>query len=445
MAVALSITAALVLGTLGAVAPATAAPVTTSALTGKVPLPAAATAAAPSAIAPIPGPPSTPAKTALSGTVTAHTTTGTKPLAGVSVRVFNAAGTQYGFTDQNGKYSVAGLAAGSYKVAYDSYSTSSGFDFVSQYYKGKATEAEATPIKVGTTSLTGYDVTMQQGSAISGTLTSKIGTKQAPALSVRQVTTYLNGSKTGVVRYLNVDAQGRYKITKLPAGTYKLSFGNVGADIGLRGEFYNNATTLAASKSIVVGFAKTVTGINAELAGKPDMMLGTGVMGSTNVGSTLTGNVYASPAATTTTYQWYRNGVAISGATKVSYVLVGADAGKSITLTVKVSRTGYTGATSSAPAWNTISPGVFSASPPKLSGTVKVGATLTVKPGTIAPAPTKRAYAWYRNGVAIKGATAVTYKLGALDKGATISVRETATSLGYTTSTQRSTSTVAVP
>ena len=111
MAVALTITAALVLGTLGAVAPATAAPASTSTLTSNVPLPAAATAAAPTAIAPIPGPPATPVKTALSGTVTAHTTTGTKPLAGVSVRVFNAAGTQYGFTDQNGKYSVAGLAA----------------------------------------------------------------------------------------------------------------------------------------------------------------------------------------------------------------------------------------------------------------------------------------------------------------------------------------------
>jgi len=445
VAVALTVTAALLLGTVGTVAPATASAASSAAVSSSATVVSPNLAAGPAAIVPAAVPLAAPVKAALSGTVSAHTTSGTKPLAGVSVRVFNSTASQYGYTDQNGKYSVPGLAAGSYKVSYDSYSTSTGFDYVSQYYKGKNTEAEATPVKVGATSLTGYDVTLQQGSTISGTLTSKIGTTSAPALSVRQVTTYLNGSQTGVVRYIMVDAKGGYKITKLPAGSYKLSFGNVGATTGLRGEFYNNATTLAASKAIVVGFAKTVTGINAELAGNPELMLGIGMMGSTIVGSTLTANVYASPAPTTTTYQWYRNGVAITSATKATYLLVGADAGTSVSLTVKVGRTGYTGTSATTDAWDVIAPGVFNASPPKLSGTVKIGATLTAKPGLIAPAPTKRTYVWFRGGVAIKGASASTYKLTAADKGATISVRETATSPGYTTSVQRSTSTTPVP
>jgi hypothetical protein len=125
---------------------------------------------------------------------------GTKPLAGVSVRAFTATKSAYATTDGTGKYSIPGLTAGSYKISYNNYSTSAGFGYAEQYWQNKTTEAQATPVKVGTTKLTGYNVTSQQGGTISGTLTMKVGTKPTPATTVRQITTYLNGSKTGIVR-----------------------------------------------------------------------------------------------------------------------------------------------------------------------------------------------------------------------------------------------------
>mgnify|MGYP003704356425 CR=1 FL=1 len=47
---------------------------------------------------------------------------------------------------------------------------------------------------------------------------------------------------------------------------------------------------------------------------------------------------------------------------------------------------------------------------PKISGTAKVGSTLTAKPGTWT-SKTTFSYQWYANGKAISKATKVTYKI----------------------------------
>jgi len=65
---------------------------------------------------------------------------------------------------------------------------------------------------------------------------------------------------------------------------------------------------------------------------------------------------------------------------------------------------------------------------PTLTGTPKVGATLTAAPGTWQGAHLDLDYQWLRSGAAIDGATELTYLLGAADLGSTISVRVTATS-----------------
>jgi hypothetical protein len=175
----------------------------------------------------------------------------------------------------------------------------------------------------------------------------------------------------------------------LPAGSYKLSFGDLGAKTGLRGEYYNNATTLAASKSIVVGFAQKITGINAELAGTPVLYVSANVFGMPIVGSQLSTYAYTVPSTATATYQWHRKGVAISGATKLTYTLVGADAGKTISVTVKAALAGYTSASGSGSLWSTVSLGTFATVSPTVTGTAKVGATLTAKPGITVPKPAK--------------------------------------------------------
>lgn len=83
-------------------------------------------------------------------------------------------------------------------------------------------------------------------------------------------------------------------------------------------------------------------------------------------------------------------------------------------------------------------PKAFTKAPtPKISGTAKVGKTLTAKPGTWSPKPSL-AYQWTRDGAPIQGATGKSYKLVAPDLGTTIAVTVTGTKSGYTTVTKSS-------
>jgi hypothetical protein len=83
----------------------------------------------------------------------------------------------------------------------------------------------------------------------------------------------------------------------------------------------------------------------------------------------------------------------------------------------------------------------FSTAPtPKISGTARVGSTLTAKPGTWKP-KAKLKYQWYRSGSAIKGATKSTYVLVSADKGKTIKVKVTGSKAGYTSKAKTSAAT----
>ncbi|MEG9227733.1 S-layer homology domain-containing protein [Aeromicrobium sp. Sec7.5] len=125
------------------------------------------------------------------------------------------------------------------------------------------------------------------------------------------------------------------------------------------------------------------------------------ITGSGTPGSTLTATVAAwTPAAATTTLQWFRNGSPIAGETASTYMVLGSDRGASISVRATGSRAGYTTATAASdavvvnvPAVQTVS-GTISADtvwgPDKaqvyrVTGdlTVAAGATLTLQAGTV--------------------------------------------------------------
>ncbi|MGC4174964.1 hypothetical protein [Demequina sp.] len=162
------------------------------------------------------------------------------------------------------------------------------------------------------------------------------------------------------------------------------------------------------------------------------------VSGTLKSGYTLTAKVGTwAPKASGLKYQWYRNGVAISKATKTTYKLTTSDRGKTITFRVTGSLSGY-GTTPVTSAGKYV-PKVFTTVPtPTISGTLKSGSTLTAKAGTWKPTPTKLTYQWYRNGVAIKSATKSTYRLTSSDKGKKVTVKVTATLSGYLTASKTS-------
>ncbi|MFT3969474.1 MAG: hypothetical protein QM695_04125 [Micropruina sp.] len=93
----------------------------------------------------------------------------------------------------------------------------------------------------------------------------------------------------------------------------------------------------------------------------------------------------------------------------------------------------------------TTPPKGYTASPvPAISGTAKVGTTLTVASGTWTPKPDSLGYQWYRSGKAIAKATTTSYKLTKSDAKKTITVKVTAKKTGYETLTRTSKATAKV-
>ena len=140
-------------------------------------------------------------------------------------------------------------------------------------------------------------------------------------------------------------------------------------------------------------------------------------------GDTLTANVTdADGAAGAITYQWFRDGVAIGGASGKTYTIAQTDVGAVITVTAD-----YTDDLSSvesltsgptAPVTNVNDPGMVSID----NLTPMEGDTLTANVSDTDGAGGTISYQWYRDGAAITGATGVSYLTVSADEGAVITV-----------------------
>jgi surface antigen len=184
---------------------------------------------------------------------------------------------------------------------------------------------------------------------------------------------------------------------------------------------YVSATTASAgtAKVPVARFAATT---------KPT------IAGTPQVGKTLTASVTGwSPSDATMGYKWKRNGTAIDGATNKTYVLTAADLGASLTVVATGTKPGYTSMAHISSSTAKVRAATLTATPnPTITGTAKVGQTLTAKTGSWAPAPVTLAFQWSRNGKPVANATKSTYVITSADKGAAVSVVVTGTKAAYT-------------
>lgn len=154
------------------------------------------------------------------------------------------------------------------------------------------------------------------------------------------------------------------------------------------------------------------------------------IAGTTGVGRLLRSSIPTSAPASTVTYEWLRDGVAIAGVAGREYRQSAADAGRALTVRATFSTPGYATVQRLAdvrevPAYNSARP--------TFSGTLTVGRKLSAKKGTWSGY--KYAYApfWYRNGVRIAGATGWSYRLTTKDKGKNVAVRIYAKRTGWPT------------
>ncbi|MFM1846093.1 MAG: hypothetical protein RIS19_566 [Actinomycetota bacterium] len=172
--------------------------------------------------------------------------------------------------------------------------------------------------------------------------------------------------------------------------------------------------------------AKVVAG---GLLAKPSLS----VKGTAKTGSRLTISTSV-PALTTASYQWLRNGKAISGATKSAYTLQSADYKSSITAKVTLTRAGYI-TTSTTSSSLKVGIGELIKTPdPRIVGTAKVSNTLSAQVGSWDSGVTFT-YQWIRDGAKIAKATGKSYRLTTADRKAEIAVSVKAVKLGFATVT----------
>jgi hypothetical protein len=171
------------------------------------------------------------------------------------------------------------------------------------------------------------------------------------------------------------------------------------------------------------------------------------ISGTASVGSTLTytpGTATGGTSPYTYAYQWKANGVNIVGATGLTYVVAAGNAGQSITVTITA--TDAAAATASATTAPTVIPTALAVTAGSISGTAKVGLTLTYTPGVASGGTPSYTYAyqWKANSVSIIGATALTYVPVAGNIGQTLTVTITATDSASQTANATTAPTAAV-
>jgi hypothetical protein len=253
-----------------------------------------------------------------------------------------------------GKYKVVGLPAGEYTV---SFTPDSGENFVSQYWNDTifSNSAQAVKVKLGEPT-PNIDATLAVGGQITGVVTDASTHK---AVSGIEVDAYgPNGSEEGARAYTYTNANGEYTLSGLPSGSYTIEYSDILAE-AILGEpsvyltqFYNGKTTATAANPVAVSQKGVTTGIDVALV--PRVPVNT--VPPTASGTPAVGQQLACSRGTWTgqltmyfTYQWLRDGSAISGATGNSYVVQSGDQGHALSCQVNARNArGHASATSNS-------------------------------------------------------------------------------------------------
>jgi hypothetical protein len=169
-------------------------------------------------------------------------------------------------TGLTGKYTLTGLAAGTYQVYFNDPECGTGpANLAPQWYDSQPAQASAELVTVAVGSTTpGIDATLQPDGEITGTVTGSSAAALA-GVCVTAVPTAGYALTDGVLPVVAVTKAGGYALADLLPGRYKVEFSSGCGATGYAAQWWRHATSEAAAKAITVGADQDVSGISATL------------------------------------------------------------------------------------------------------------------------------------------------------------------------------------
>jgi predicted Zn-dependent protease len=212
----------------------------------------------------------------------------------------------------------------------------------------------------------------------------------------------------------------RYGSTGTVFDFHRVALHEFGHVLGLDHPDQNNQSVVAIMNSTVsnldalatddIAGAQSIYGANASAATAP--VITTPPASQTVVaGQNVTFAVVAS-SSTTMSFQWFKNGSALSGATGANLVLSNVTASDTGSYNVVVANSAGSTASSNANLTVTVPTAAPTFTTQPASQSVNVGARITLSAvATGTPTP---AYQWYKNNGALSGATSATYTISSV-------------------------------
>jgi hypothetical protein len=247
---------------------------------------------------------------------------------------------------------------------------------------GRDIVLKVTAAKTGLTAVTKYSNHVQ----VFGVTRVEVTGVAAPGNTLQLAVDYLPAAAGLVFQWY----RGTSAIAGATQAAYKLTAADAGGDISVKVTAALPGFTSITKYSnhvLVLGASKVV------------------LSGSAAVGSQLVLDLVTAPADATVVVAWYRGTSVIAGVTGTRYTLTAADAGGDISVKVTVSKAGASVVKYSN---HLLVPAGLSMTQPSILASRPLDVELTVSL-SVTPANATVGYQWFADGVAIPGATYVSY------------------------------------
>lgn len=363
------------------------------------------------------------------------------------------------YTSSSGKYTISGLASGSYAVGFRS--GDSSLSYVAQSYDGKplSDEPDLVSVAAGVTR-SGIDAQM---TLAPGRITGTVLTSTPSSVPIEGIEVCALAQSDGPPEppCTLTGPSGEYTLSGLLSGSYKLEFSSAKACASsctrqnYAPQYYSGKSSLAEAESVSVTAGRTTSGIDAQMVEGGEI---TGTLTSAATGDLIDeeidvcaltpaeytgfvfgpgGNEYANCAVTSASGEY-----TIARLATGSYKVIFGGGQDTYAVQYYHDRSSLAHAESVSVSAGAVTSGIdaqlsgvgvavkpVNVGAPELRATdfTGIGETLSCSQGSWEYTPTSYSYKWLREGVEIPGATAAEYAIGVVDAGHTIACEVTAT------------------